>query len=77
MFLSFLLSSGIGMMIAGKITNILTGRIPDSKLLLIGLCQGLIFGILFLVGIVLDFSYICIDYFIAINLNSITTHCFH
>lgn len=47
---------GIGMMIAGKITNILTGRIPDSKLLLIGLCQGLIFGILFLVGIVLDFS---------------------
>ena len=33
---------GIGMMIAGKITNILTGRIPDSKLLLIGLCQGLI-----------------------------------
>ena len=41
---------GIGMMIAGKITNILTGRIP------IGLCQGLIFGILFLVGIVLDFS---------------------
>lgn len=46
---------GIGMMIAGKIANILTGRIPDSKLLFIGLCQGLIFGILFLIGIILDF----------------------
>lgn len=45
---------GTGMIIAGKITNILAGRIADEKLLYIGLCQGLFFGILFLVGLILQ-----------------------
>lgn len=45
---------GIGMVIAGKITNILAGRVNDEKLLFIGLCQGLFFGILFLIGLILQ-----------------------
>lgn len=47
---------GIGMMFFGKLTNILTDRIPDSKLLFFGLCQGSFFGILFLIGVLLDFN---------------------
>ncbi len=47
---------GIGMMFFGKLTNILTGRIKDSKLLFLGLCQGSIFGILFLIGIIMDLN---------------------
>lgn len=45
---------GIGMVISGKITNVLAGRIADEKLLFIGLCQGLFFGILFLIGLILN-----------------------
>ena len=44
------------MMFFGKLTNILTGRVPDSKLLFLGLCQGSFFGILFLIGVLLDFN---------------------
>lgn len=47
---------GIGMMIMGKITGTLTGRISDMKLMYGGLIQGTVFGILFLIGLLLDLN---------------------
>ncbi len=47
---------GIGMMVMGKITGALTGRISDMKLMYGGLIQGTVFGILFLIGLLLDLN---------------------
>ena len=43
---------GIGMAIAGQITNSLAGKVKEYKLLYAGLLQGLFFGALFLIGII-------------------------
>lgn len=47
---------GIGMAIAGQITNILAGRVKDEKLLFAGLMQSFIFSIVFLVGILQNWN---------------------
>lgn len=62
---------GIGMMFFGKLTNILAGRIPDDKLLFWGLCQGVIFGILFLSGILLNLNIYILILFLLLSETSL------
>lgn len=63
---------GIGLMIIGKTTNVLAGRISDEKLLCFALCQGTIFGILFLVGILLDLNVLVLLVFLFLSQTSLS-----
>ena len=63
---------GIGLMVIGKTTNILAGRISDAKLLLFALCQGTLFGILFLVGILLNLDVFILLVFLFLSQTSLS-----
>lgn len=62
---------GIGMMFFGKLTNILTGRIADTTLLFWGLCQGVVFGILFLIGVLLNLNVYLLIVFLLLSETSL------
>lgn len=62
---------GIGMMFFGKLTNILTGRVRDERLLFVGLCQGVFFGILFLVGVLADLNIYLLIFFLLLSETSL------
>lgn len=62
---------GIGMMVMGKITGTLTGRISDMKLMYGGLIQGTVFGILFLIGLLLDLNVYVLIAFLLLSETSL------
>ncbi|HJF84851.1 MAG TPA: multidrug effflux MFS transporter [Megamonas hypermegale] len=62
---------GVGMMCFGKLTNILTGRVADGKLLFLGLCQGVFFGVLFLIGVLLNLNIYILIVFLLLSETSL------
>ena len=59
------------MMCFGKLTNILTGRVADGKLLFLGLCQGVFFGVLFLIGVLLNLNIYILIVFLLLSETSL------